>query len=158
MNSKFLDLSILPYLVHSALTGIVAQRLVRKICHHCAQSFKMDRRELAGLGLFVPGDGTLKLKHGKGCMKCRNTGYSGRTGIDEILAYTRGLKPLTTRNANLGDMHRTAREQGLIPLRENGIKKMIKGHTTSQETLRVTWGQADAGGTLGPWALNAAGG
>jgi general secretion pathway protein E len=75
-------------------------------------------------------------------VKCRNTGYSGRTGIYEILAYTQGLKQLTTRKANLGDMHRKSREQGLIPLRENGIKKMLKGHTTYQEILRVTWEQA----------------
>ncbi|NWH03848.1 GspE/PulE family protein [Desulfobacter latus] len=139
---RLLDLGIPPYLIHSALTGIVAQRLVRKICPHCTQSFEMDRRELADLGLLVPGNGPLKLKHGKGCVKCRNTGYSGRTGIYEILAYTQGLKQLTTRNANLGDMHRKAREQGLIPLRENGIKKMLKGHTTYQEILRVTWEQA----------------
>jgi general secretion pathway protein E len=139
---RLLDLGIPPYLIHSALTGIVAQRLVRKICPHCAQSFEMDRRELADLGLFVPGDAPLKLKHGEGCVKCRNTGYSGRTGIYEILAYTQGLKQLTTRKANLGDMHRKSREQGLIPLRENGIKKMLKGHTTYQEILRVTWEQA----------------
>jgi general secretion pathway protein E len=139
---RLLDLGIPPYLIHSALTGIVAQRLVRKICPHCAQSFEMDRRELADLGLFVPGDAPLKLKHGEGCVKCRNTGYSGRTGIYEILAYTQGLKQLTTRKANLGDMHRKTREQGLIPLRENGIKKMLKGHTTYQEILRVTWEQA----------------
>jgi len=139
---RLLDLGIPPYLIHSALTGIVAQRLVRKICPHCAHSFEMDRRELADLGLFVPGDGPLKLKHGEGCVKCRNTGYSGRTGIYEILAYTQGLKQLTTRKANLGDMYRKTREQGLIPLRENGIKKMLKGHTTYQEILRVTWEQA----------------
>jgi len=100
------------YLVHSALTGIFAQHFVRKICPHCTQSFEMDRRELADLGLFVPGDGPLKLAHGKGCMKCRNTGYSSRVGIYETLAYTRDLKQLITRNANLDDMRRTAREQG----------------------------------------------
>ncbi|MGD9823005.1 GspE/PulE family protein [Desulfobacter sp.] len=138
---RLLDLGIPPYLIHSALAGVVAQRLVRKICPHCVQPFEMDRRELADLGLFVPGDGPLKLKHGKGCMKCRNTGYSGRAGIYEILSYTRGVKQLTTRNSNLEDMRRAARQQGLIPLRENGIEKMLKGQTTYQEILRVTWEQ-----------------
>ena len=138
---RLLDLGIPPYLIHSALTGVVAQRLVRKICPHCAQPFEMDRRELAALGLLVPGEGPLKLKHGKGCLKCRNTGYSGRSGIYEILAYTRGLKQLTTGKASLGDMRRTAREQGLISLRENGIEKMLEGQTTYQEILRVTWEQ-----------------
>lgn len=139
---RLLDLGVPPYLIHSALAGVVAQRLVRKICPHCAQPFDMDRGELADIGLFVPGHGPLKLKHGKGCMKCRNTGYSGRTGIYEILAYTPRIKQLTNRNANLGDMRRAAREQGLIPLRENGIEKMLGGHTTYQEILRVTWEQA----------------
>ncbi|MCG8551617.1 MAG: GspE/PulE family protein, partial [Desulfobacterales bacterium] len=139
---RLLDLGIPPYLIHSALTGVVAQRLVRKICPHCAQTFDMDRRELSSLGLLVPGDGTLKLRHGKGCMKCRNTGYSGRTGIYEILAYTQGVKQLTTQKANIDDMYRAAREQGLTSLRENGIKKLLKGQTTYQEILRVTWEQA----------------
>lgn len=75
---------------------MVAQRLVRKICPHCAQFFEMDHRELSDIGLFVPGDGPLKLKHGKGCMKCRNTDYSGWIVIYETFAYTRGLKQLTT--------------------------------------------------------------
>lgn len=139
---RLLDLGIPPYLIHSALTGVVAQRLVRKICPHCAQTFEMDRRELAGLGLVVPGEGPLKLRHGKGCVKCRNTGYRGRTGIYEILAYTRELKQLTTGKASLGDMRQTARKQGLRSLRENGIAKMLEGQTTYQEILRVTWEQA----------------
>jgi general secretion pathway protein E len=139
---RLLDLGIPPYLIHSALTGVVAQRLVRKICPHCAQTFEMDRRELADLGLVVPGEGPLKLRHGKGCVKCRNTGYRGRTGIYEILAYTRELKQLTTGNANLGDMRQAARKEGLRSLRENGIVKMLEGRTTYQEILRVTWEQA----------------
>ena len=139
---RLLDLGIPPYLIHSALTGVVAQRLVRKICPHCAQTFEMDRRELADLGLVVPGEGPLKLRHGKGCVKCRNTGYRGRTGIYEILAYTRELKQLTTGQANLGDMRQAARKQGLKSLRENGIVKMLEGRTTYQEILRVTWEQA----------------
>ncbi|WP_321495861.1 GspE/PulE family protein [uncultured Desulfobacter sp.] len=138
---RLLDLGIPPYLLHSSLTGVVAQRLVRKICPHCAQSFEMDRRELAELGLTTSGDGSLKLKHGAGCVKCRNTGYKGRIGIYEILPYTRALKLLTTRNANLGDLRSKAREQGLKPLRENGIEKMLGGQTTYQEILRVTWEQ-----------------
>jgi len=139
---RLLDLGIPPYLIHSALTGVIAQRLVRKICPHCAQTFEMDRRELADLGLLVPGEGALKLRHGKGCVKCRNTGYRGRTGIYEILAYTRELKQLTTGTASLGDMRQTARKQGLRSLRENGIVKMLEGKTTYQEILRVTWEQA----------------
>ncbi|MCG8685820.1 MAG: GspE/PulE family protein [Desulfobacterales bacterium] len=138
---RLLDLGIPPYLVHSSLTGVVAQRLVRKICPHCIQSFEIDTKELAELGLTVPGTGKLKLKHGKGCIKCRNTGYSGRTGIYEILPYIDGLKRLTSNDASLGELREKAAHEGLVPLRESGIKKMLDGQTTYQEVLRVSWDQ-----------------
>lgn len=138
---RLLDLGIPPYLVHSSLIGIVAQRLVRKICPHCIQSFEMDASELADLGLVVPKTGPLQLKHGKGCAKCRNTGYSGRTGLYEILPYTESLKRLTSDDAGLDDLRKKAVEEGLVLLRQSGIKKMLQGKTTYQEILRVTWDQ-----------------
>ncbi|MCG8633557.1 MAG: GspE/PulE family protein [Desulfobacterales bacterium] len=138
---RLLDLGIPPYLVHSSLTGIVAQRLVRKICPHCIQAFEMKSSELAELGLFVPGDGPFQLKHGKGCIKCRNTGYRGRTGIYEILPYTDAMKRMTSNDADLGELRQKAAEEGLVVLRESGIKKMLQGQTTYQEILRVTWDQ-----------------
>ncbi|MBU0969949.1 MAG: GspE/PulE family protein, partial [Proteobacteria bacterium] len=138
---RLLDLGIPPYLVHSSLNGIVAQRLVRKICPHCSQSFEMDSRELADLGILVSRQGPLLLSHGKGCPKCRNTGYSGRTGIYEVLPYSESLKHLTSHNASLEALRAKAVEEGLTQLRENGIKKMLEGQTTYQEILRVTWDQ-----------------
>ncbi len=137
---RLLDLGIPPYLIHSALNGIVAQRLVRKICPHCAQDFKMPVQELAELGLKVDVQGaTVNLKHGKGCQKCRKTGYKGRTGIYEIMPYSESLKQLTSSDAGLGAMRKKAIEEGLVLLRQNGIKKMLNGTTTYQEVLRVTW-------------------
>ncbi len=139
---RLLDLGIPAYLVHSALTGVVAQRLVRKICPHCIESFQMDARELADLGLKVDIKGPVQLKHGKGCIKCRNTGYRGRTGIYEILPYTDALKRLTSDTAGLEALRSQAAAEGLIQLREGGIRKMLAGQTTYQEVLRVTWEQA----------------
>ncbi len=139
---RLLDLGIPPYLVHSSLTGVVAQRLVRKICPHCIETFEMEASELADLGLSVPGEGPFQLKHGKGCIKCRNTGYRGRTGIYEILPYTEDLKRMTSNDASLGDLRQKAAEEGLVSLRNSGIKKMLRGQTTYQEILRVTWDQA----------------
>ncbi len=138
---RLLDLGIPPYLIHSSLVGIVAQRLVRKICPHCAQAFEIDAKELSGLGLKIKSDGTIKLKHGKGCVKCRNTGYMGRTGIYEIMPYSEALKRLTSSDAGLEDLRNKAMEEGLVLLRQNGIRKMLKGQTTYQEILRVTWDQ-----------------
>jgi len=138
---RLLDLGIPPYLVHSSLNGVVAQRLVRKICPYCAQEFEMDARELADLGLEIKARGVIRLKHGKGCVKCRNTGYMGRTGIYEIMPYSESLKQLTTLDAGLDILRKKAVQEGLVLLRQNGIKKMLKGQTTYQEILRVTWDQ-----------------
>ena len=136
---RLLDLGVPPYLVHSSLAGVVAQRLVRKICPHCSQSFEMTAGDLSDLGLAVPGNGPFRLKHGKGCIKCRNTGYMGRTGIYEILPYTDTLKRMTSNDASLGALRQKSVEEGLVRLRDSGIKKMLQGRTTYQEVLRVTW-------------------
>jgi general secretion pathway protein E len=135
---RLLDLGIPPYLIHSSLNGIVAQRLVRKICPNCSQSFEMSAKELSDLGLKVQSQGIVKLKHGKGCSKCRNTGYKGRTGIYEVMPYSESLKLLTAGDA-LDTLRKKAVEEGLVLLRENGIRKMLNGQTTYQEILRVTW-------------------
>lgn len=136
---RLLDLGIPPYLIQSSLNGVVAQRLVRKICPYCAQDFEMDTRELADLGLIIDSRGIVKLKHGKGCSKCRNTGYKGRTGIYEIMPYSESLKILTAGDSGLDKLRKKAVEEGLILLRKNGIRKMLSGQTTYQEILRVTW-------------------
>jgi general secretion pathway protein E len=138
---RLLDLGIPPYLIHSSLNGIVAQRLVRKICPDCAQTFEMDARELAELGIMVPQKGPILLTHGTGCVKCRNTGYRGRTGIYEVLPYSDALKRLTANDASLEVLRAKAVEEGLTLLRQNGIQKMLEGQTTYQEILRVTWDQ-----------------
>ena len=138
---RLLDLGIPAYLIHSSLTGVVAQRLVRKICPYCIETFEMDAAELAGLGLRVNRKGPISLKYGKGCIHCRNTGYRGRTGIYEILPYTDGLKRLTSDEAGLEVLRKQAAAEGLVPLRESGIQKMLTGQTTYQEVLRVTWEQ-----------------
>jgi len=135
---RLLDLGIPPYLIHSSVNGIVAQRLVRKICPYCAQEFEMDTKELADLGLKINAQGFIRLKHGKGCVKCRNTGYKGRTGIYEIMPYSESLKGLTTKDTGLERLRGKALAEGLVLLRQNGIKKMLQGQTTYQEILRVT--------------------
>ena len=138
---RLLDLGIPPYLVHASLNGVVAQRLVRKICPYCIQRIEMDAGELSELGLVVAKSGPVSLCHGKGCNKCRGTGYKGRIGIYEILPYTEPLKKMSTPDGSLKAMRNKAMEQGLVLLRQNGIKKMLQGETTYQEILRITWDQ-----------------
>ncbi len=150
---RLMDLGVPPYLVYASLNGIVAQRLVRRICPHCTQTIQMPVDELAKLGLAVERTvertvekavgkaGTVTLCHGKGCPKCRGTGYKGRVGIYEVMPFTDELKQLSSPEGSLKALRKKAVDQGLTLLRENGIRKMLAGETTYQEILRITWDQ-----------------
>ncbi|UCH19689.1 MAG: type II/IV secretion system protein [Deltaproteobacteria bacterium] len=139
--TRLLDLGIPAFLLQATLVGILAQRLVRKICKYCAESFEIDTAELQRMGLEVGKKGHVALKRGKGCMKCRHTGYRGRTGIFEVLPYTEGLKKMTTAKTDVEKLKVRAREEGMFTLRESAVKKLLDGVTTYQEVLRVTWEQ-----------------
>jgi general secretion pathway protein E len=123
------------------LIGVLGQRLLRKICIHCKETFEMDSQELGSLGLDLGRTGKLKLSRGKGCLKCRGTGYSGRTAIYEVIPFTEGMKKLTSPETDLIALRTQAEKEGMITLRENAIKKLLEGITSYQEVLRVTWEQ-----------------
>ncbi|MCK5312810.1 MAG: Flp pilus assembly complex ATPase component TadA, partial [Desulfobacteraceae bacterium] len=137
--ARLLDLGIPPYLIQSSVVGLIAQRLVRKICPFCTVSYDMDAEELINMGLDLKQKGKVKLKYGKGCIKCRNTGYKGRTAVYEILPYSDSLKSITSHDTDLAGLRKQAVAEGFTTVREDGIKKMLKGITTYQEVLRVTW-------------------
>ncbi len=137
--TRLLDLGVPSYLIQSTLIGVVAQRLVRKICNYCRESFQMDAEKLRDLGIGIPGNGPVKLFKGKGCIRCRGTGYQGRSGIYEVLPYTEGIRQLTTADADLEAIIRKAKEEGMVNLRDNAVRKLLNGATTYQEVLRVTW-------------------
>ncbi len=137
--TRLLDLGIPPFLIQATLVGILAQRLVRKICPHCIESFEMECAELSAMGLEVGGKSRVRLYRGKGCINCRGTGYFGRTSIFEVLPYSETIKKMTTAGTDLQSMRSKAREEGMVTLRENAVKKLLKGITTYQEVLRVTW-------------------
>ncbi|MDP4856190.1 MAG: GspE/PulE family protein, partial [Desulfobacterales bacterium] len=90
--TRLLDLGVPSFLIQATLVGILGQRLVRKICPYCKEAFEMEAAELAELGLDIGNRGRVTLYRGKGCIKCRTTGYRGRTGIFEVLPYTESLK------------------------------------------------------------------
>jgi general secretion pathway protein E len=139
--TRLLDLGIPSFLIQATLIGVVAQRLVRSICIHCKESFEMDVAELNAMGLDLGREGKVELFRGKGCLKCRGTGYLGRSGIFEVLPFSESLKKLTTDKADLEAMRVQSRNEGMVSLRENAISKMLDGKTTYQEVLRVTWEQ-----------------
>ncbi len=139
--TRLLDLGIHSFLIQATLIGVMAQRLVRKICIHCKESFEIESAELSAMGLEVPRKGKVVLYQGKGCIKCRGTGYLGRTGILEVLPFTESIKNLATADTDPETLRVQARKEGMITLRENAIKKLLDGKTTYQEVLRVTWEQ-----------------
>ncbi len=169
--TRLLDLGVPPFLVQSSLAGIVAQRLVRGICPNCIESFEIDVQELTGMGLnvtksiisrlpYIPNgrrpmeneingkieaNGKVILKRGKGCAQCRQTGYKGRRGVFEVLPYSDALKRLTLSDVDLPGMRRAAKESGFASLRDRAVQKMLRGETTYQEVLRVTWEQEGEG-------------
>lgn len=141
--TRLLDLGVPPFLVHSSLTGVIAQRLLRTICPYCQENFEMDARELMDMGLNLERSGPVTLRRGKGCVKCRQTGYKGRTGVFEVLPYSESLKKMTSESVNMSTLRKRARKEGFIPLRQRAMDKMLNGDTTYQEVLRVTWEQEE---------------
>jgi general secretion pathway protein E len=140
-ETRLLDLGIPPFLIQATLRGILAQRLVRKICRHCKESFVIDTGDLADMGLHVGQSGSIEVFRGKGCQRCRGTGYRGRTGIHEVLPYSDAVKKLTIEQTNLEMLRAQAVKEGMVTLRDNAIRKFLSGVTTYQEVLRVTWEQ-----------------
>ncbi|MCJ7595808.1 MAG: type II/IV secretion system protein, partial [Desulfobacterales bacterium] len=139
--TRLLDLGIPSFLLQASLAGVLAQRLVRKICPHCRETFSMDSEELAAMGLDLGKEGPVELNRGKGCLKCRGTGYLGRSAIFEGLPVTETIRKCITPECDIEGLREAAKKEGMVTLRENAIKKLLDGKTTYQEVLRVTWEQ-----------------
>jgi general secretion pathway protein E len=136
---RLLDLGVPHFLLQATIVGILAQRLVRKICNYCKTPTEVDSDLLRSMGLDVGRSGRLKLHHGKGCEKCRGTGYLGRTCILELMPFTGSIRKLTQADADVDAIRTKAREEGMRTLRESAVDKLLKGVTTYEEVLRVTW-------------------
>ncbi len=137
--TRLLDIGIPSYIIQATLAGVVAQRLVKRVCSHCTETYEMDSEKLKGLGLETGKQGVLTLSRGAGCLKCRGTGYRGRLAIFEILPFTDGVRKLTTRDTDVAAIRRQAAQEGMVNLRESGIRQLLAGNTTWEELLRVTW-------------------
>jgi general secretion pathway protein E len=134
--TRLQDMGCEPYLFSSVLNGVLAQRLVRRICEVCRVPKAAERAELTALG--IAGTGAEELFQGKGCDECRGTGYRGRTGIYELLRITEDVRSLIVRKAPAGEIRRCAVAHGMLTLREDGWAKACAGVTTVAEILRVT--------------------
>lgn len=134
---RMVQMGLQPYLIADSLVAIVAQRLVRKICPECKTESKPHKNILKRLGQFIPENATFYV--GKGCMKCNNSGYSGRILISEILQITETIAKMIAAGESKYSIAKYAREkEGFEPMVQDGIYKAINGITTLSEVLRVT--------------------
>jgi general secretion pathway protein E len=139
--SRLLDLGVEPYLVSSSLIAIIAQRLVRKVCPDCKEPVKPSPVELRELGLSKMDEDSGQFFVGKGCERCFQTGYRGRTGVYEMMLIDSEIQNQIYKRESSGAIKRNALDAGLKTLRMDGARKVLDGITTISEVLRVT--QAD---------------
>ncbi len=132
--TRLADMGIEPFLIASSLEGVIAQRLVRRICPFCKEPYKPSQEELKELG--IP-DYEGELFRGRGCERCLGTGYRGRVGVFEVLVFDEELKSLVTKTQDAVEIRRFALQRGFKTLFEDGIGKVKKGITTSSELLSV---------------------
>ena len=134
--SRLFDLGLKPYVVATALEGIIAQRLVRKICEHCREADIPSPALLARLGALFTQSAITAFK-GKGCDHCHGSGYSGRIGLYEVLALNDQMRHLISSDATIMDITKCAQEMGASTLIGDGRDKVNRGMTTLEELLRV---------------------
>ena len=137
--TRLLDMGIEPFLVSSSVVGIMAQRLVRRVCTLCREPYLPTREELEELSISPQlMMGKEVFKQGPGCNECKRTGYRGRTGIHELLVVDDEIRTLVMKSADASSIRRAATARGMTTLREDGAEKVLAGMTTIEEILRVT--------------------
>jgi type IV pilus assembly protein PilB len=137
--SRLNEMGVEPFLTGAAVTGVLAQRLARRLCEHCRELYVPNKEELEAAR--IPEE----LRHGKnelyrrnGCVRCRQTGYRGRIGIFQLLAMNEQMSALAARKASHEELERAAMEHGMTTLWADGIEKVLAGLTSVEELARVT--------------------
>ena len=133
--SRLMDMEIEPYLISSSLVGIMAQRLVKKICSNCKEAYEPDYIEKKMLDL----ENGSVIYRGKGCNACNHTGYKGRTGIHEILPVTDKIKTMIDQRESLDKIKQEALSEGMVTLRYSCKELVLKGITTVDEMIKMTY-------------------
>jgi general secretion pathway protein E len=137
--SRLLDMGIEPFLVSSSVLGVMAQRLVRRVCPACRIPYRPDEGQIREVGLSSEKVGDRPFyRPGAGCEKCHNKGYRGRVGIHELLLLTDAIRALVMAQADAATIRRAAVDNGMRTLRDDGAEKVLVGVTTVEEVIRVT--------------------
>ena len=137
---RLIDIGVKPFLVASSTRGIMAQRLVRKVCEKCKEEYPPTDAELRLLGPAAAQLEKAILYRGKGCNDCRFTGHRGRLGLFEVFVLNDDVRNMIFSRVSAADLRNSARQLGMRTLREDGLRKVVAGVTTLPEVLRVTMG------------------
>ncbi len=133
---RLLDMGVEDYLLANSLTGVVAQRLVKKICPYCEEEYTPTDSEMEALG----GVEITKLRHGKGCHNCNNTGYKGRVAVHEILAVDTRIRNMIARKSPTEEIYAYVKESNKLKgLQQSLLKLVVEGKTTIEELLKLTY-------------------
>jgi type IV pilus assembly protein PilB len=145
--TRLIEVGLEPFIVSASVIGVLAQRLVRRVCPHCTTEYQPNRHVLRRLEAQTGLDlSSTTFQHGKGCKECRKTGYRGRTAIFELLDIDDKLRELIARPATTDELRAAAIEAGMTTMLHDGVEKAAQGITTVEEVLRVLVGQQDADG------------
>jgi len=135
--ARIIDMGVEPFLLSSSLLGVVAQRLVRKICPECGQSCQAEERDKRILGCDL--ESPLSIKKGAGCDYCNMSGYKGRIGVFEIMEVDKEIRMLIDGRCPTDQLRDAALKNGMVSLWEDALRKVLNGVTTMEEMLRVTY-------------------
>ncbi|NUM36201.1 MAG: Flp pilus assembly complex ATPase component TadA [Candidatus Brocadiae bacterium] len=136
--ARLVDMGIEPFLIAATLEGVIAQRLVRRICNNCKIEYSPQLEEVLELGLQPEDLGGKRFAYGKGCNNCNKTGYRGRTALFEIMIATDSIRQAILDRASTDKVREFSREQGMRTLRESGLLAIFDGITTIEEVVRET--------------------
>jgi general secretion pathway protein E len=136
--SRFTHMGVVPYSFTSALNGILAQRLVRVLCTHCAESYTPTRESLAESGISVAEAENFTFRIGRGCRQCRGSGYRGRKAVGELMILNDELREAIVARAPVRQIKELASRSGVRLIRNAALELVVRGETTLEEVNRVT--------------------
>jgi type IV pilus assembly protein PilB len=138
---RLVEMGMEPFLVTSAVSGVIAQRLCRRLCVHCREPYEATEADISSSGWrpeeVFTGDKNPQFYKAIGCSACSNTGYRGRMALLELLVMNEEVERLVVEGGSADDLHRLAVSQGMVTLRQSGLRKAVEGGTTLEEVLRV---------------------
>lgn len=137
--TRLVEMGVEPFLCASSVIGVLAQRLARKICPNCKESYTPPMESIKQFGLAAFTDADINFYRGRGCDHCKQTGYRGRMGIFEILMISDRIRGMVLQNCSAAEVKQTAIEEGMKTMQEDGLRKVLDGHTTIEECLRVVY-------------------